>query len=85
MQIEILTPEKKIYTGDVYGIQLPGVSGSFEILDKHAPLVSALKKGVIKILLDSKGKTTSYNISSGFIEVLNNKATVLLETASSAE
>ncbi|MFZ9332425.1 MAG: F0F1 ATP synthase subunit epsilon, partial [Chitinophagaceae bacterium] len=73
------------YTGDVYGIQLPGVSGSFEILDKHAPLVSALKKGVIKILLDSKGKTTSYNISSGFIEVLNNKATVLLETASSAE
>lgn len=85
MQIEILTPEKKIYTGDVYGIQLPGVSGSFEILDKHAPLVSALKKGVIKILLDSKGKATSYNISSGFIEVLNNKATVLLETASSAE
>ena len=85
MQIEILTPEKKIYTGDVYGIQLPGVSGSFEILDKHAPLVSALKKGVIKISLDSKGKTTSYNISSGFIEVLNNKATVLLETASSAE
>jgi F-type H+-transporting ATPase subunit epsilon len=85
MQIEILTPEKKVYTGDVYGIQLPGVSGSFEVLDKHAPLVSALKKGVIKILLDSKGKTTSYNISSGFIEVLNNKATVLLESASSAE
>ncbi|MCE2756900.1 MAG: ATP synthase F1 subunit epsilon [Bacteroidota bacterium] len=85
MQIEILTPEKKIYTGDVYGVQLPGVSGSFEVLEKHAPLVSALKNGVIKILLDNKGKTASYNISGGFIEVLNNKATLLLESASTAE
>lgn len=84
MQIEILTPEKKIYAGDVYGIQLPGVSGSFEVLDRHAPLVSALKNGVLKILLDNKGKTTSYNITGGFIEVLNNKATVLLESASVA-
>jgi F-type H+-transporting ATPase subunit epsilon len=84
MQIEILTPEKKIYAGDVYGIQLPGVSGSFEVLDRHAPLVSALKAGVLKILLDNKGKTTSYNITGGFIEVLNNKATVLLENATVA-
>ena len=84
MQIEILTPEKKIYTGDVYGIQLPGVSGSFEVLDRHAPLVSALKTGVLKILLNNKGKTTSYNITGGFIEVLNNKATVLLESATAA-
>jgi len=42
MQLDILTPEKKIYSGTVYGIQLPGISGSFEILDKHAPMVSAL-------------------------------------------
>jgi F-type H+-transporting ATPase subunit epsilon len=82
MQIEILTPEKKIYTGDVYGLQLPGVSGSFEVLDKHAPLVSALKSGVVKILLDSKGATKGYSITGGFIEVLQNKATVLLESAS---
>jgi F-type H+-transporting ATPase subunit epsilon len=82
MQIEILTPEKKIYTGDVYGLQLPGVSGSFEVLDKHAPLVSALKNGVVKILLDNKGATKGYSITGGFIEVLQNKATVLLESAS---
>jgi F-type H+-transporting ATPase subunit epsilon len=81
MQIEILTPEKKIYTGEVYGIQLPGVSGSFEVLDKHAPLVSALKKGVLKILIDNKGNTSSYSISGGFIEVINNKSTILLESA----
>lgn len=51
MQIEILTPEKKIYDGDVFGIQLPGVSGSFEVLDRHAPLVSALSTGVLKNLV----------------------------------
>lgn len=82
MQIEILTPEKKIYAGEVFGLQLPGVSGSFEVLDKHAPLVSALKNGIVKILLDNKGASNAYSITGGFIEVLNNKATVLLENAS---
>ncbi|MFY8090725.1 MAG: ATP synthase F1 subunit epsilon [Chitinophagaceae bacterium] len=80
MTLDILTPEKKIYSGDVYGVQLPGVSGLFEVLDKHAPLVSALKKGTVKILTN-KTQTQSYNIQSGFVEVLNNKATVLVEGA----
>ncbi len=80
MTLEILTPEKKIYSGDVFGVQLPGVDGKFEVLDKHAPLVSALGKGTLKIL---KTKTTSENftISSGFVEVINNKTTVLVEGA----
>jgi F-type H+-transporting ATPase subunit epsilon len=80
MTLDILTPEKKIYSGDVYGVQLPGVSGLFEVLDKHAPLVSALKKGTVKVLTN-KTQTQSYNIQSGFVEVLNNKATVLVEGA----
>jgi F-type H+-transporting ATPase subunit epsilon len=80
MTLEILTPEKKIYSGDVFGVQLPGVSGLFEVLDKHAPLVSALKAGTVKILT-SKTATESYTIKSGFVEVLNNKATVLVEGA----
>jgi F-type H+-transporting ATPase subunit epsilon len=80
MILEILTPEKKIYSGDVYGVQLPGINGLFEILDKHAPLVSALTKGKLKILKD-KTHTDSYTIKSGFVEVLNNKATVLVEGA----
>lgn len=80
MTLEILTPEKKIYSGDVYGVQLPGVTGLFEVLDKHAPLVSALKKGTVKILTN-KTHSQSYNIQSGFVEVLNNKATVLVEGA----
>ena len=81
MQIEILTPEKKLFAGDIYGIQLPGINGSFEVLEKHAPMVSALGTGVIKLLLDRSGNTSKYNISGGFIEVLNNKVTVLLEGA----
>ena len=80
MILEILTPEQKIFSGDVYGVQLPGIGGSFEVLDRHAPMVSALKEGTLKILKD-KHATSSYNIKSGFIEVLNNKATVLVEGA----
>lgn len=80
MKLEILTPDQKIYSGDVYGVQLPGISGLFEVLDKHAPLVSALKNGTLKILKD-KNSTSSYTIQSGFVEVLNNKATVLVEGA----
>jgi F-type H+-transporting ATPase subunit epsilon len=80
MILEILTPEKKIYTGEVYGVMLPGISGLFEILDKHAPMVSALKKGNLKIL-KGKNEFELFSIQSGFVEVLDNKATVLVEGA----
>ena len=80
MTLEILTPERKIFSGEVYGVQLPGISGLFEILDKHAPMVSALKAGKLKILTD-KTATVSYRIQSGFAEIINNKATVLVEGA----
>jgi F-type H+-transporting ATPase subunit epsilon len=80
MILEILTPERKLYSGEVYGVQLPGIDGKFEVLDKHAPLVSALSKGNVKVLND-KNNTTNYTIQSGFVEVLNNKATVLVEGA----
>ena len=80
MTLEILTPEKKIFSGEVYGVQLPGIDGSFEVLEKHAPLVSALKAGKLKILRD-KNSTSFYTIQSGFVEVLHNKATVLVEGA----
>ncbi len=80
MTLEILTPEKRLYSGDVYGVQLPGIDGKFEILDRHAPIVSALGKGTIKVLKD-KNTTTQFLIESGFVEVLNNKASVLVEGA----
>jgi F-type H+-transporting ATPase subunit epsilon len=80
MTLEILTPEKKLFSGEVYGVQLPGIDGLFEVLDRHAPLVSALGKGKMKVL-GSKTSATTYTIQGGFVEVLNNKATVLVEGA----
>ena len=80
MNLEILTPEHKLFSDAVYGVQLPGVSGSFEVLEKHAPLVSALKAGRIKVLND-KTHTTQFEIQSGFVEVIHNQVTVLVEGA----
>lgn len=93
MNLEILTPEKKLYSGEVYGVQMPGISGSFEVLEKHAPLVGALKAGRIKVLKDKSALTAPqdsgrgqnhfvyFDIQGGFVEVLNNKVTVLVEGA----
>lgn len=80
MNLEILTPEKSVFKSEVYGVQLPGITGLFEVLDKHAPIVSALKAGKLRILKDQKVSRT-FNIKSGFVEVLNNKAVVLVEGA----
>jgi F-type H+-transporting ATPase subunit epsilon len=80
MNLEILTPERKLFSDEVYGVQLPGVSGSFEVLEKHAALVSALKAGRIKVLNDKK-HSSFFEIRSGFVEVLANRVTVLVEGA----
>ena len=74
MHLDILTPERKIFNGDVYGVMLPGVEGYFELLDNHAPIVAALGKGQLKILKD-------YNIEGGFVEMNTNKTVVLIEGA----
>jgi F-type H+-transporting ATPase subunit epsilon len=78
MILEILTPEKKLYSGEVQGVQLPGIDGLFEILDKHAPLVSALGVGKVKVLKKGLADET-FTIQGGFVEVIDNKATVLVE------
>jgi F-type H+-transporting ATPase subunit epsilon len=81
MNLEILTPEKKLFSADVYGVQLPGVMGSFEVLNDHAPLVSALQTGRVKVMKDKNNHLAFFTIQSGFVEVLNNKVTVLVEGA----
>jgi len=81
MTLEILTPERKLFSGEVYGVQLPGISGSFEVLEKHAPLISALKAGRVKVLKDKQQHFAFFDIQGGFVGVLNNKATVLVEGA----
>ena len=78
MLIEILTPDKKIFEGNIKLIQLPGSNGSFEILNNHAPIISTLKGGTIKIELEDNS-TENFEILSGVIEVLKNKIIVLVE------
>jgi F-type H+-transporting ATPase subunit epsilon len=78
MNLEIITPDKTIYKGTVTLIQLPGIDGLFEILNNHAPLVSVLGKGKIKVEDTNKEKHL-FEINGGVVEVLKNKVLVLAE------
>ncbi len=78
MLLDILTPEKSIFSGDVKLVKVPGSNGSFEVMDKHAPIISSLDKGELKITPEN-GADIFYQIEGGVIEVNNNKAIVLIE------
>jgi F-type H+-transporting ATPase subunit epsilon len=79
MKLNIITPDNVLYTGDnVHLVQLPGVDGSFEIMNHHAALISVLKKGKIKV--EIKGENPIFfDINGGVIEVLENNVQILAE------
>jgi F-type H+-transporting ATPase subunit epsilon len=79
MLLEIIAPDQQLYSGEVDLVQVPGSKGSFEILRNHAPIVSTLDQGIIKIV-DQKGATTFFDVDGGVIEVKNNKIIVLAES-----
>ena len=78
MNLVVLTPDKEVFAGEIKSVKVPGITGQFEILDGHAPIVSSLGEGVIRII-DTKGATTNYKINKGFIEVLNNEVSLLVQ------
>jgi F-type H+-transporting ATPase subunit epsilon len=78
MQLEIISPEQTIFSGEVSLVQLPGIDGSFEILNNHAPLISVFAAGKVKIE-DSQKQTKFFDIKGGVVEVLHNKVLVLAE------
>ncbi len=78
ISLEIITPDKTIFKGEVKYIQLPVIDGSFGILEHHAPMISALKKGRIKIK-NKNNKIEFIEINDGVLEILKNKAIVLAE------
>lgn len=80
MLLEIIAPDQNLYSGEVDLVQVPGSKGSFEILKNHAPIISTLEQGVIRIV-DTKGGTRFFEVDGGVIEVKNNKIIVLAETA----
>ena len=91
MYLEIVTPEATLYKGDVDSIAVPGVNGEFEMLNNHAPVVSLLTKGNVKIYgsvelaeevadkFTTEGKITMLPIESGTIEMKDNKVIVLAD------
>ena len=79
MQLEVLTPEKNVFSGEVKLVKLPGSIGSFEILKNHAPIISALTEGELKIDTES-GETLRYKMSGGVVEVKDNHIVVLAES-----
>jgi F-type H+-transporting ATPase subunit epsilon len=78
MTIEIVTPDTTIYTGECTLVQLPGMDGSLEIMNNHAPLISVLKKGKIKVE-DRQKQVQFFEVNGGVVEVLKNKILVLAE------
>ena len=78
MKLEILTPEEKVFNGEVRSVQVPGKSGRFEMLNNHMPIVSSLNKGSIKIT-DTNNKIQEIKINSGVIELKNNTIIILAE------
>lgn len=78
LNLEIVTPETKVFTGQVQSVSVPGVQGSFQVLSNHAPIISTLGKGKIKVVQEN-GEELVYNAQDGVIEVLNNKTIILVE------
>ena len=77
MQLSIITPESQVFTGEVESVILPGVEGKFQILNNHAPFISALEEGVVKVKMGTEN--LSFNIKSGIAEILKNKIAILTE------
>ncbi len=79
MIIEILTLEEVLLSKEVKSVIVPGKGGRFEMLDNHAPIISILEKGIVKVI-DNNNEETSIEIAGGSVEMSNNKVTILAET-----
>ncbi len=80
LKVDIITPNQILYSGEADLVNVPGVMSPFEILFNHAPIISGLESGVIRISDTNQG-TKHFVSSSGFIEVLNNKVSIMVEKA----
>ncbi len=79
MQLEILTPNKSVFSGEVKLVKVPGSNGSFEIMKNHAAIISTLTDGELKVETES-GETIRYKTSGGVVEVKNNHVVILAES-----
>ncbi len=79
LNLEIITPSKSAFNGEIKAITVPGTKGRFQILKNHAPIISTIEMGMVKVDLKD-GSSDYYATSGGTIEVLNNKVLVLADS-----
>ena len=77
MNLIILSPEKEIFSGPVKSVKVPGALGSFEMLENHAPIVSSLGAGEVRVIKPD-GEKMSLQVEGGFVEMLNNEVSLLV-------
>ena len=78
MNITVLTPDKEIFKGEITSVKVPGTGGAFQILKNHAAIVSSLQKGTVTIA-KADGSKMNLTIEKGFVEVLNNEVSLLVQ------
>ncbi len=81
MKIEIITPERTVYEGDIRSLKVPGKKGAFQVLKDHAAIVSTLIEGKITVT-DMNDKDAEFEIKGGVVEVRHNTIILLAESAS---
>ena len=79
MKIEIITPDRRVFDGEIKSVRVPGRKGSFQVLKDHAPIISTLEKGFV-IMADYDGKETVFEIDGGVIEVKSNVIILLADS-----
>lgn len=77
MFLEIITPDKNLFSGEVNSVKVPGAKGAFQVLKNHAPIISTLSKGKVKV--KGEHEEQSFDIKGGIIEVIKNKIVILAE------
>ena len=78
MNLIVLTPQRKVFEGEISSVKIPGITGQFEVLNNHAPMVSALGEGKVRII-EKGGTNKTFEIERGFIEVIKNEVALLVQ------
>ncbi len=78
MFLEIITPGKTVFSGEVNSVSVPGADGKFQMLNNHAPIISTLGKGKVKV--KTAKETLEFNVNGGVVEMMKNKVVVLAES-----
>lgn len=77
MNLVILSPDKELFSGAVKSVTVPGTEGSFQMLNNHAPIVSSLGRGEVRVVTQSN-EQLKFSVEGGFVEMLNNEVAVLV-------